>query len=48
LLFTKVILSNSFFHLGAHALHRRLFVEHQAAEYRIKTEGYGRTVDEWK
>jgi hypothetical protein len=26
----------------------RLFAEHLAAEYRVKTEGRGRTVDEWK
>ena len=26
----------------------RLFGEHLAAEYRVKTEGRGRTVDEWK
>jgi phage terminase large subunit GpA-like protein len=26
----------------------RLFAEHLTAEYRIKTEGRGRTVDEWK
>lgn len=26
----------------------RLFAEHLNAEYRIKTEGRGRTVDEWK
>jgi hypothetical protein len=28
--------------------HHRLFAEHLAAEYRVKTEGRGRTVDEWK
>ena len=33
---------------GDNALHHRLFAEHQTAEYRIKTEGRGRTVDEWK
>jgi len=27
---------------------RRLFAEHVTAEYRVKTEGRGRTVDEWK
>ena len=26
----------------------RLFAEHLTAEYRVKTEGRGRTVDEWK
>jgi len=26
----------------------RLFVEHLTAEYRVKTQGRGRTVDEWK
>lgn len=26
----------------------RLFSEHLTAEYRVKTEGRGRTVDEWK
>ncbi len=26
----------------------RLFSEHITAEYRVKTEGRGRTVDEWK
>lgn len=26
----------------------RLFAEHMTAEYRVKTEGRGRTVDEWK
>jgi hypothetical protein len=29
------------------AMHR-LFTEHLTAEYRVKTEGRGRTVDEWK
>jgi hypothetical protein len=29
---------------GAH----RLFAEHLTAEYRVKTSGRGRTVDEWK
>jgi len=28
--------------------HHRLFAEHLASEYRVKTEGRGRTVDEWK
>jgi hypothetical protein len=26
----------------------RLFAEHLTAEYRVRTEGRGRTVDEWK
>jgi hypothetical protein len=26
----------------------RLFAEHVTAEYRVRTEGRGRTVDEWK
>ena len=26
----------------------RLLAEHLSAEYRVKTEGRGRTVDEWK
>ncbi len=26
----------------------RLFAEHLTAEYRVKTEGRGRSVDEWK
>ncbi len=33
---------------GDHAETHRLFAEHLTAEYRIKTEGRGRTVDEWK
>ncbi len=28
--------------------HHRLLAEHLTAEYRVKTEGRGRTVDEWK
>ena len=28
--------------------HHRLFAEHLTAEYRVKTEGRGRVVDEWK
>jgi hypothetical protein len=28
--------------------HHRLFADHLTAEYRVKTEGRGRTVDEWK
>jgi len=30
------------------AEHHRLFAEHITAEYRVKTTGRGRTVDEWK
>jgi hypothetical protein len=33
---------------GRNALHHLTFAEHLTAEYRIKTEGLGRTVDEWK
>jgi hypothetical protein len=33
---------------GDHPDQRRLFAEHLTAEYRVKTEGRGRTVDEWK
>ncbi len=33
---------------GDRAELHRLFAEHLTAEYRIKTEGRGRTVDEWK
>lgn len=33
---------------GRNALHHQIFAEHLTAEYRIKTEGLGRTVDEWK
>ncbi len=33
---------------GDNAEAHRLFAEHLTAEYRIKTEGRGRTVDEWK
>ena len=33
---------------GAKPETHRLFAEHLAAEYRVKTEGRGRTVDEWK
>ncbi|MAE40166.1 MAG: hypothetical protein CML07_04475 [Psychrobacter sp.] len=29
-------------------IEHRLFVEHLTAEYRVKTQGRGRTVDEWK
>jgi len=33
---------------GAKSDMHRLFAEHVTAEYRVKTEGRGRTVDEWK
>jgi phage terminase large subunit GpA-like protein len=33
---------------GDNAAAHRLFAEHITAEYRVKTEGRGRTVDEWK
>jgi hypothetical protein len=33
---------------GRNALHHQIFAEHLTAEYRVKTEGMGRTVDEWK
>ncbi|MBM3524941.1 MAG: hypothetical protein FJX57_18490, partial [Alphaproteobacteria bacterium] len=33
---------------GDRAETHRLFAEHLTAEYRVKTEGRGRTVDEWK
>jgi phage terminase large subunit GpA-like protein len=33
---------------GDSAERHRLFAEHITAEYRVKTEGRGRTVDEWK
>jgi len=33
---------------GKDAERHRLFAEHITAEYYIKTEGRGRTVDEWK
>lgn len=33
---------------GDNANHHRLFAEHITAEYRVRTEGRGRTVDEWK
>ena len=33
---------------GDNADQHRLFAEHLTAEYRVKTEGRGRTVDEWK
>ena len=33
---------------GRNPSSHRLFSEHVTAEYRVKTEGRGRTVDEWK
>ena len=33
---------------GDNPTQHRLFAEHLTAEYRVKTEGRGRTVDEWK
>lgn len=33
---------------GKSPLQHQMFAEHLTAEYRIKTEGRGRTVDEWK
>jgi len=33
---------------GRKAVQHRLFAEHVTAEYRVRTEGRGRTVDEWK
>jgi hypothetical protein len=33
---------------GRTPLHHRLIAEHLTAEYRVKTAGRGRTVDEWK
>ena len=33
---------------GRSPLHHQLFAEHLTAEFRVKTEGRGRTVDEWK
>jgi hypothetical protein len=33
---------------GDDPVRHRLFAEHVTAEYRVKTEGRGRTVDEWK
>jgi hypothetical protein len=33
---------------GDGPIHHRLLAEHITAEYRVKTEGRGRTVDEWK
>jgi hypothetical protein len=33
---------------GTHGDQHRLFAEHLTAEYRVETQGRGRTVDEWK
>jgi hypothetical protein len=33
---------------GRKAVQHRLFAEHVTSEYRVRTEGRGRTVDEWK
>jgi hypothetical protein len=33
---------------GRKAVRHRLFAEHLTAEYRVRTEGRGRTVEEWK
>lgn len=33
---------------GRKAVQHRLFAEHLTAEYRVRTEGPGRTVDEWR
>ena len=33
---------------GSRPEQHRLFAEHLTAEYRVKTEGRGRVVDEWK
>jgi hypothetical protein len=33
---------------GDNPAQHRMFAEHLAAEYRVKTEARGRTVDEWK
>ncbi len=33
---------------GTEPEHHRLFAEHITAEYRVQTQGRGRTVDEWK
>lgn len=33
---------------GQRAAQHRLFAEQVTAEYRVRTEGRGRTVDEWK
>ncbi len=33
---------------GRKAMQHRLFADHLTAEYRVRTEGRGRTVNEWK
>ena len=33
---------------GSQAAEHRLFADHVTAEYRVRTEGRGRKVDEWK
>ena len=33
---------------GRKAVQHRLFAEHLSAEMRVRTEGQGRTVDDWK
>lgn len=33
---------------GWKAVHHRLFAEHVTSEYRVRAEGHGRTIDEWK
>jgi hypothetical protein len=33
---------------GSHADQHRLLVDHLTSEYRVRTEGRGRSVDEWK
>jgi hypothetical protein len=33
---------------GRNPLYHQLLAEHLTAEYKVKTEGLGRTVDEWK
>jgi len=33
---------------GSHADQHRLLADHLTAEYRVRTEGRGRSVDEWK
>lgn len=40
--------SGSFTLFGRNPLYHQLLAEHLTAEYRVKTEGRGRTVDEWK
>jgi hypothetical protein len=34
--------------VGSHADQHRLLADHLTAEYRVRTEGRGRSVDEWK